>query len=98
LVQGFSQFLDDVCGVFGKSLVLSHDQLVVSVVERRGLYMICNSLFEIVFKLNSLFHDKVAIQNVNTHEPMKQGGGGLVLNYHSNLSHDYSIEFIENRN
>jgi hypothetical protein len=49
-----------------------------------------------VFEFKILFHNKVAIQIVNTHELMKQGG--LVLNYHLYLCYDYSIGFTENRN
>jgi hypothetical protein len=58
--------------------------------------MICNNLNEMVFEFKILFHNKVAIQKVNTHEFTKQGG--LILNYHLYLSYGYSIGFTENRN
>jgi hypothetical protein len=37
--------------------------------------MVCNDLSEMVLELKILFHDKVAIQQINEHKLMKQGGG-----------------------
>jgi hypothetical protein len=58
--------------------------------------MICNDLSEMVLELKILFHDKVAIQQVNTHKLLKQGGGGSwIPSYHLNLSHkDSNLEFL----
>jgi hypothetical protein len=36
--------------------------------------MICNDLSETVLELKILFHDKVAIQQINQYKLMKQGG------------------------
>jgi hypothetical protein len=36
--------------------------------------MICNDLSEMVLELRILLHDKVAIQQINKHKLMKQGG------------------------
>jgi hypothetical protein len=36
--------------------------------------MICNDLSEMVLELKILFHDKVAIQQINQYKLMKQGG------------------------
>jgi hypothetical protein len=58
--------------------------------------MICNNLSEMVFEFKILFHDKVAIQQVNTHELMKQEG--VIPSYYLHISYGYSIEFAENRN
>jgi hypothetical protein len=43
--------------------------------------MICINLSEMVLKFKILFHNKVAIQIVNTHELMKQGGFSLELSF-----------------
>jgi hypothetical protein len=58
--------------------------------------MICNNLSEMVLELKILFHDKDTIQQINTHELMKQGG--LISSYHLHLSYGYSTEITENRN
>jgi hypothetical protein len=42
-----------------------------------------------VFELKILFHDEVAIQQINTYE---------LMNYYLHLSYGYSIRIIENRN
>jgi hypothetical protein len=39
--------------------------------------MICNDLSEMVLELRILLHNKVAIQYINQHIFVKQGGGGL---------------------
>jgi hypothetical protein len=49
-----------------------------------------------VLELKILFHDKVAIQQINTHELMKQGG--VISSYHLHLSYGYSTGITENRN
>jgi hypothetical protein len=36
--------------------------------------MICNDLSEVVLELRILLHDNVAIQQINKHKLMKQGG------------------------
>jgi hypothetical protein len=58
--------------------------------------MICNDLNEMVFEFKNLFHNKVAIQQLNQYKLMKQGG--LVLSYHLYLSYGYSTGITENRN
>jgi hypothetical protein len=41
--------------------------------------MICSDLSEMVLELRILLHDKVAIQQINKHKLMKQGGWILIV-------------------
>jgi hypothetical protein len=43
--------------------------------------MTCSNLSEMMFEFKILVHNKVAIQIVNTHELMKQGGFSLELSF-----------------